>query len=486
MIRKRKDFTGVHLIVYPDGIGGTLKNLEKGLSFLPPQSIKGVHILPPYLSSFDRGFAPYKHTEIDPLFGTWEDIRHIGQKYFLTLDLVVNHTSVLSKEFQDVLKKGNTSSFLDMFLDVDVFLKKNKAGYDALKKTYRPKPVPPYTRFRSKDGSVRNFWTTFSPEQIDFNWKSEKTKNLIKKYASHLVENGASCLRLDAVGYTAKKIYTESFMIPETLEVILFLRKNISKDILLLAEVHSSYTSQEKILSSGGSEYVYDNVLPLLMLYSLEKSDTRLLYSWLKEKSPFMCTVLDTHDGIGVKECENILSKKMIDETVSSLMQKGGNIALRANGQESENLDIYQINTTYFSALFEDEDAYIFARAIQLYSSGIPQIYFVGVVAGKNDTDLFEKTHSGRDVNRHNFSLEEWKKELQKKVSQRLLFMMHLRNTHPAFQGQWTIEQKDAETLILLWRQDSLFFKAECDIKRKKVVLSYTNVKKGTVEERNA
>lgn len=65
---------GVHLIVYPDSFGTGLKDLHYILSTYLKKSIVGVHILPLYPSSNDRGFSPLTHLLVDEKFGNWEDV----------------------------------------------------------------------------------------------------------------------------------------------------------------------------------------------------------------------------------------------------------------------------------------------------------------------------------------------------------------------------------------------------------------------------
>ncbi len=70
----------VQLITYPDSLGGNLTTLGQIVDDLVPEAaMGGIHILPPFPSSGDRGFAPTSYEEIDPRFGTWEDIRRLGQ-----------------------------------------------------------------------------------------------------------------------------------------------------------------------------------------------------------------------------------------------------------------------------------------------------------------------------------------------------------------------------------------------------------------------
>lgn len=132
------------------------------------------------------------------------------------------------------------------------------------------------------------------------------------------------------------------------------------------------------------------------------------------------------------------------------LYQKGANVSRIYSTQQYNNLDIYQINCTYYSALGDDDTAYLLARAIQFFAPGIPQVYYVGLLAGANDLELVEKTRQGRDINRHGYTIEEVAKELQRPVVRMLRDLMIFRNACPAFEGELTIEDSDAQTLVLL------------------------------------
>ena len=98
------------------------------------------------------------------------------------------------------------------------------------------------------------------------------------------------------------------------------------------------------------------------------------------------------------------------------LDEKGANTRKIFSGPEYQNLDIYQVNCTYYSALENNADSYLAARAIQFFCPGIPQVYYVGLLAGSNDMDLFARTKVGRDVNRHYYAPGEVEAELRAEI----------------------------------------------------------------------
>ena len=105
----------IQLITYPDSLGSNLAELHYVLRKYLSKAINGVHLLPFYPSSSDRGFAPLTYDEVDPAFGTWDDVEKIGRDFDLIIDFMVNHISRQSVYFQDYVEKGEDSEYADMF-----------------------------------------------------------------------------------------------------------------------------------------------------------------------------------------------------------------------------------------------------------------------------------------------------------------------------------------------------------------------------------
>jgi sucrose phosphorylase len=225
-------------------------------------------------------------------------------------------------------------------------------------------------------------------------------------------------------------------------------------DVELLPEMHEHYSIQQKMASKG--YHVYDFALPLILLYSWYGNDFLPLKHWLSICPRKQFTTLDTHDGIGVVDAADLLTKEQTDFTVDKLYSTGSNVNRKYSTSEYQNLDIYQINCTYYSALGEDDDAYIMARAIQFFAPGIPQIYYVGMLAGRNDLDLVETTRNGRDINRHNYNLEELPVETERAVVQRLKRLMELRISSKAFEGDFIIDNNNDKHTLFITRTNGV------------------------------
>ncbi|MDZ8117661.1 sucrose phosphorylase [Pontiella agarivorans] len=439
----------VQLITYPDSLGGNLLTLHYCLRKYFADAIGGVHILPFYPSSADRGFAPINYAEVDEQFGTWEDIEKIGADFDLMIDFMVNHISRQSAAFQDYLELGPESEFADLFLSFQKFGPEGISDED-LAKVYTRKPRPPYLEIQRPDGSNERIWCTFDYEQIDLDWSTQLTRTLMRNELIRLSRTNAKMIRLDAFAYTTVEIGTDCFFRePAVWELLNWLKDCVEPfGTDVLPEVHEHYNYQLKLQEKG--YWCYDFALPMLMLHALYHHTGKRLIKWLQTCPTKQFTTLDTHDGIGIVDVQDLLSPEEIDSTVEGLYEKGSNAKKVYSGPEYQNLDLYQINCTYYSALNHDDDAYIAARAIQFFAPGIPQVYYVGLLAGENDTDLVEQTRNGRDINRHNYSIEEISQQVSRPVVQRLLKLMEFRNTHPAFDGPLFIPETPDDRLEMV------------------------------------
>ena len=463
----------VQLITYPDSLGGNLLELHYILKKYLAQAIGGVHLLPFYPSSADRGFAPMTYDQVDPAFGTWEDIGHIGRDFDLTIDFMVNHISRQSEFFQDYVEKGDESKYADMFLSFRKLKPDGDISDADLEKVYTRKPRPPYSFIERADGSKEKIWSTFDYEQVDIDWKSDVTREVMRNFLIKLARTRAKVIRMDAFAYTTIKIGTNCFFLePEVWELLEWL-DDYSRpfETLILPEVHEHYSYQLKLAEKG--YLVYDFSLPMLVLHTLYHHTNKRLLHWLKICPRKQITTLDTHDGIGVVDVAELMSQEEIDRTINGLYEKGSNVKRIYSSAVYQNLDIYQVNCTYFSALESNEDSYITARTIQFFTPGIPQVYYVGLLAGENDVELIEQTQNGRDINRHNYSLNEVRSEITKPVVKRLLKLMEFRNSYPAFNGDLKIEDTPEDRLSLTWEKDIFRATASIDLNSYETRISY-------------
>ena len=112
------------LNAYPDSVGGTLSDIT---GFLQKPELKDVfssfYILPSVFNTdLDRGFSVIDYTLNEELADKkdLEALEELGIN--LKLDFILNHASVLSRQFQDILKNGVLRSKICSSLSVSAKL----------------------------------------------------------------------------------------------------------------------------------------------------------------------------------------------------------------------------------------------------------------------------------------------------------------------------------------------------------------------------
>lgn len=471
----------VQLITYPDSMGGDLKTLNQVLGEHFPDIFKGgIHILPPFPSSGDRGFAPLTYFEIDPQFGSWEDIKTLGEKYDILVDVMVNHISRQSEYFQDFLKNGRDSKYTDYFITLDKIWKDGKPVQEDIDRMFVRRQLP-YSSYQiEKTGEEEKVWTTFGKtdpsEQIDLDVKSEKVKQLFIDIFQNFKEQNVKIVRLDAVGYIIKKLGTSCFFVePEIYQFLDWIMELAdSLDIELLPEVHSHYSIQYKLAEHGC--WIYDFILPYRILDTLMNKSSKDLLEYLKNRPHKQFTMLDCHDGVPVKpDLDGLIDTKNARELVDVCLERGANLSLILSDEhkDKDGFDVHQIRCSYYSILNSDDDAYLAARAIQFFTPGIPQVYYVGLLAGENDVEAVEKIGEGREINRHNFTLEEIEESMGKEVVQRLLKLIRFRNEYDAFNGEFKVLDSKEDEIRLSWESKHKRCTLSINLQTNKSVVDY-------------
>jgi sucrose phosphorylase len=452
----------VHLIVYPNSLGENLTELNTILRTHASNLFGGVHILPFYPSNGDRGFSPLTHLEVDPQYGDWSDISNLSKKYELTADLIVNHVSESSLYVRDCLKNGKKSAYWDMLLWTEKLHPDGHIPDVLMDKVYRRKFRYPVKTLSVMDLPVE-VWNTFGDDQIDVDVDSAKTKEVFEEYIAVLASQGISTLRFDAVGYIIKKLGSSCFFqIPELFDYMTWAKKICDKyGVEILPELHLDYKAQLDLATHG--YWVYDFALPVLVLHTLYEKSTLNLKKWLAICPQNQVTVLDTHDGIGIVDATELLTEKEIESVQANINLKGGEEVSIASGTASDNVDVYQINCTYYSALGEDDDLYIMARAIQFFTPGVPQVYYVGWLAGSNDNELVKATHHGRDINRHSYTETEIAENMTRDVVKRLNKLIKFRSSYRAFEGKMEIMETSDMEITIVWKYDDTCATLEVD-----------------------
>jgi sucrose phosphorylase len=402
---------------------------------------------------------------------------------------MINHISRQSPEFLDFERRGRRSAYADLFITVDKVWPTGDPPRADIDLIFLRKPDSPFSTVTIREtGEQEWVWTSFGSadwsEQVDLDITSPVTRELITDWLRSFASHGVRIVRLDAVGYVVKKPGTSCFMVePEIYDFLDWLTDEAAScGLTLLPEVHDTQATHRRLSEHG--MWTYDFVLPGLVLHALETGEAGQLADHLTGMPDRIFTTLDCHDGIPIRpDLDGILGPAEMLDLALLVEARGGNVNRILSSTRAAEVDVHQLNCTYFSALDCDDDRYFAARAIQLFARGVPQVYYVGLLAGANDRAGFELTGDGRAINRHNYTLVEIDEALRRPVVQRLLELIRLRNSHPAFDGALEVGSSGRGRLRMSWQVASSTCALEVDLSSGRVTID-EGLPGGAVEAR--
>lgn len=434
------------LITYGDSLQ---KKESKGINVLHDflnkyvgKAISTVHILPMYPYTSDDGFSVVDYKMIDPELGTWEDVNNLAKDYDLMFDAVINHISKSSNWFQKFL--ALEEPYKDFFLEAD--------PSEDYSQVVRPRALPLLTPFETKEGT-KYVWTTFSDDQIDLNYNSIELLVEILDVLVTYSMNGAKFIRLDAIGYLWKELGTTCIHLPQTHEVVKLIRKILdiyTPGTMIITETNVPHKENISYFGNGSDEahLVYQFALPPLTMFTLLKGDATKLMGWLKSLEPYNShtsyfNFLSSHDGIGVRPTEGILTDIERQFLVDTTLKHGGEVSFKDNGDGTKSP--YELNINYQDALAGPEDSdeirirrFLAAQTILLSLKGMPGIYIHSLLGSRND--YYGKTTSGipRRINREKLDVENLEDALnsdtnRRKIFDELITMLTIRSNYSAF-----------------------------------------------------
>lgn len=188
--------------------------------------------------------------------------------------------------------------------------------------------------------------------------------------------------------------------------------------------------------------------------------------------------MLDCHDGIPITpDLDDLINTQEARKLVDICLERGSNLSLilSVDHKGEDGFDVHQIRCSFYSVLNREDDVYLAARAIQFFTPGIPQVYYVGLLAGENDEERVRETGEGREINRHNYTLEEIEKSLQTEVVQRLLKLIRFRNDYEAFNGLFTVLDSSKEEVRLRWENEDKRCDLFVDLQTMRSTISYSD-----------
>lgn len=442
------------LITYGDLLSSPGKRPLEALSELVTKvthgSISSIHLLPFFPYSSDRGFAVVDFQEVDPRLGTWEDIERLGTKYRLMFDGVFNHVSSKSRWFQRFL--NGRPGFENYFV---TFSTGEAISKDHLRLILRPRTSELLTPFHTLNG-VKWVWTTFSPDQVDLNFKNPEVLLRVIEVLLLYVRRGADMLRLDAVTYLWRELGTRCAHLKETHALVQLFRAVldvVAPRVALITETNVPHEDNITYFGDGSNEaqMVYNFALPPLTLYAFLAGDARPLARWAEAlRTPSAATAffnfLDSHDGIGLLGARGLLSEAEIRFLVERVEAHGGLVSYRTEADGSQSP--YELNITWYSALNREgaEEApelqvarFVASRSIALALAGVPGIYLPSLFGSKNDIEAVQAGEGARAINRDTLDVPTLKRALRdrrtwvSKVARAFVRLTRLRVATPAF-----------------------------------------------------
>jgi len=557
---------GLILNAYPDSLGGSLAYL---VNLLAREEFKGLfenlYLLPTIFNSdLDRGFSIIDYN-LNKTLVEDKDLNQLKSMGIgLKLDIVLNHLSVGSPEFQSLMTLGDQSPYVNFFIDWNEFWQGqgtlNEQGViipkpEFKEKLFTRKPGLPILQVPFPDHSFRPYWNTFYQKlklseefkeaacqdltitieqaktlhrtieeklingenptqsiiamgyqikdvvplirehltllgQMDLNAEGPEVWSYYQNTLEKLKDYGGQIIRLDAFAYLHKAVGASNFFnTPETWQYLGRLQKMaqaLSLDVL--PEIHAQYGKHLHDQVSAQGFPIYDFFLPGLNIHTIENKDKSPLLLWadeIQQKGFKLINMLGCHDGIplldldgGPEQSESgkgLLTTDQIEDLIEKVVARGGRIK-NLYGPDGEKIAYYQVNATYYSALGEDMDKMLMARALQLFMPGTPQIWYLDLFGGTNDhqaADADQGNH--KEINRTNLTHEVIQEKLNTPLVQQQLELLNLRAQHPAFNGTLSISaSSENHEFAMKWSDEQSWAMLEVNLDQTSFTISHS------------
>ena len=427
-------------------------------------TVSAVHILPFFPFTSDDGFSVLNYSSVNESVGSWEHIETIAKDYHLMADLVINHCSARSQWFENFIKgvQPGRDYFVTADPDTD------------LSAVVRPRTNDLLRTVETTSGT-QHVWCTFSHDQVDLNFQNTEVLKEFVSIIRQYLDHGVRIFRLDAVAFLWKKIGTNCLNLPETHEMVRLLRTLIEAsqpDAIIITETNVPNRENLSYFGNGNEAHcVYNFSLPPLLLNTLVTGNCRALKQWMMSMPPARVgtayfNFIASHDGIGLRPAEGLLSDSEINQLVETMKDFGGHTSWRklANGE----IKHYEINISLIDALkgtYSGLDQwqierFICAHTIMLALEGIPGIYLHSFIGTENDHQRVKNSGHNRAINRHQWQYADIEEQLNDPTSSHSLIyaqmqkIIELRRQQPAFHPnatQFTLHLGDH--LFGFWRQ---------------------------------
>lgn len=472
----------IFLITYGDSIVSAkdkkLKTLKKFVDKFIKPHFNNIHILPFFPFSSDDGFSIIDYKKVRDDLGSWEDISLLSKDYRVMADIVINHSSKKSEYFREFIR-GN-KLYKDFFITLD----KNK-GFEEV---VRPRSSDLFQEVEINN-QKKYLWCTFSHDQIDLNFKNPDVLLFFIKLIYLYLKHGIKVFRLDAVAFLWKEKGTNCLNLPQTHEVVKLIRTildNYNQNTLLITETNLPNLENLSYFGNGDeANAIYNFTLPPLLLWTLLMGDSTALRKWsmgmppAKEQTTYF-NFIASHDGIGLRPTENILTDQERGTLIDIVKEFGGVISNRKKPDGTET--VYELNIALLDAMkgtFKGIDhmqveRFLACHAIMLSLEGIPAFYIHSVLGTTNDYKLMKNNSQNRSINRKSWDFDEIKnklhdgKSINNQVYSSIINLIKIRKKQPAFHPnaiQFTFNL--GKNFFGIWRQS---------LDKKQSIFSVTNV----------
>lgn len=406
------DHTDAWLITYPDQFQrpgeSNLETLRHFHQAYLADTLTGVHVLPFFPWSSDDGFSIVDYLDVDERYGTWDDVTSLANETRLMVDAVANHLSAQSNWF---------TKWIDGEPGFEGLFRTEDPAAD-LTQVVRAREHPLLTRFETASGP-QWVWTTFSPDQVDLDYRDPHTLLRILDVLLQYAHRGAGMIRLDAVGFLWKELSSPSIHLDETHDIVQFLRACLDEtypNVVLVTETNVPHGENVSYFGDDGLEEahaVYQFPLPPLVLHAFNTGDPATLRSWVDSLAPpppgtTFLNMLATHDGVGLRPLEGLLSEADLEPLLNVTRESGGHVSMReaAPGLSSP----YELNATWFDLIGEDSTPddgiarHLASHAVMFALQGVPAIYVHSLFGTRNDTEAVRSSGEARSINRRKFT----------------------------------------------------------------------------------
>src|SRR5690606_21766394 len=223
----------------------------------------------------------------------------------------------------------------------------------------RPRTSPLLTKFQTVEGE-KYYWTTFSEDQVDLNYANPQVLAEVMDILLFYAAKGAKFIRLDAIGFIYKKLGTSCMHLKETHAIVKLMRLVLEEffpGTYLITETNVPHAENISYFGDGDEAHlVYQFPLPPLVLFSLQKGDATKLTRWAQslEATPLnkdntYFNFLASHDGVGVRPAEGILSQEEMAFLLQTVTENGGKISYKVNPDGSKSP--YELNISYMDGI---------------------------------------------------------------------------------------------------------------------------------------